>query len=494
MRLYAGWRVKTRRAAPKASTLIESMRDIGYSLETALADIIDNSITAGARRVRLFALPTNSDAMIGILDDGRGMDEEQLFESMRLGSKSPLELREGDDLGRFGLGLKTASFSQCRRLTVVTRNEDGTHCARWDLDDVAKTDDWLVQLPSSIDGIPHADQIGEHGTLVLWEKLDRLVDGGEDSQQYLNQKLDEAANHLSLVFHRFLSGEKGLKKLTIELNGNKLEPFDPFHSDHPATDPGQVEKIRIRDQIVTLQPFTLPHHKKVTPAEWEKYAGAAGYIKNQGFYVYRAKRLIIHGTWFGLARQLELTKLARVKIDMPNGLDIDWKVDVKKASAHPPRVVRNRLRVLVESIGSASKRVFEGPKKRATKDRIPIWRRLQDKNLISYSLDPDNPVLANFMERLGDDTREDFLKILEIIGSTIPVDAIFADIGGSPEQVAGELLSPEAMEHAVVETFKNLSNTGLTKEAILEMLNSNDLFRANWKATQKIIDKYFQGA
>lgn len=487
--------MKTRRAAPKASTLVESMRDIGYSLETALADIIDNSITSGARSVQLFADTANSHAMIAIVDDGRGMDEEELFEAMRLGSKSPLEERKGDDLGRFGLGLKTASFSQCRRLTVVTRNKNGTSCARWDLDKIAKMDDWLIQIPASLDGISFADQLGPQGTLVLWEKLDRLVDGSEEGRQHLVHKLSEAREHLSLVFHRFLAGEKGLKKISIELNGSKLDPFDPFHSAHPATDPGQVERIRVGDQVVTIQAFTLPHHKKVTPGEWEKYAGPAGYIKNQGFYVYRAKRLIIYGTWFGLARQLELTKLARVKIDMPNGLDIDWKVDVKKASAHPPRAVRNKLRILVESIGAASSRVYTSRGKKLTSgNKLPVWRRHQDKNAISYGLNIDHPIFASFMDRLGDDTREDFVKILEMVGSTLPIDAIYADMGGSPERVFGEALSPEAMELAVIETFRNLAATGLSKNQIIEMLKSADLFRTNWEATQKIIDMYEEGA
>lgn len=487
--------MKTRRAAPKASTLIESMRDIGYSLETALADIVDNSIAAGARSVQLFANTAKSHAIIAILDDGRGMDEDELFESMRLGSKSPLEERKGDDLGRFGLGLKTASFSQCRRLTVVTRNGAGTSCARWDLDEIAKTDDWLVQLPASTEGIPFADQLGVHGTLVLWEKLDRLVDGSDDGQHQLVQKLAEAREHLSLVFHRFLAGEKGLKKISIGLNGSELEPFDPFHSAHSATDAGQVEKIRIGTQVVTIQAFTLPHHKKVSPTEWERYAGPAGYIRNQGFYVYRAKRLIIYGTWFGLARQLELTKLARVKIDMPNGLDIDWKVDVKKASANPPRAVRNKLRALVESIGAASSRVYTARGKKLTSNnKLPMWRRQQDKNTISYGLNLDHPVFTSFMDRLGDDTREDFVKILEMVGASLPTDAIYADMGGHPERVAGEILSPEAMRLAVIETFRSLVATGLSKDHILEMLKSADLFRTNWEATREIIVDFEEGA
>ena len=297
--------MRTERAEPRASLLIESMRDVGYSLETALADIIDNSITANAKSVRIFADTSAKHPSLAIIDDGNGMSEAELIRAMQLGSRSPLEIRKGNDLGRFGLGLKTASFSQCRRLTVVTTKSGVTSCARWNLDHVAKCDDWILEIPSDLADVPRLKELGTQGTLVAWQNLDRLVDGSEEGKQQLVVKLDEAMEHLSLVFHRFLAGEKGLKRLKISLNDRDLEPFDPFHSNHPATNPGIVETLRLAGHQVTIQPFTLPHHQKVTPSEWEKYAGAAGYVKNQGFYVYRGKRLIIYGTWFGLARQME---------------------------------------------------------------------------------------------------------------------------------------------------------------------------------------------
>lgn len=482
--------MRTERAAPRASLLIESMRDIGYSLETALADILDNSITAGAKTVRMLADTTSHEPSFGIVDDGEGMDEEELLQAMRLGSQSPLDKRAGDDLGRFGLGLKTASFSQCRRLTIVSRKNGTTVCARWDLKYVSETDDWLVQFPASTKGIPWVSELGAKGTLVVWENLDRLVDATDEGRQLLVTKIDEAMEHISLVFHRFLSGEKGIRKITLSLNGRLLEPFDPFHSSHPATDAGTIEKLRLGGHQVTIQAFTLPHHQKVSPAEWEKYGGRAGYVKNQGFYVYRGKRLIIHGTWFGLARQMELTKLARVRIDMPNSLDIDWKIDVKKASANPPRQVRERLRVLINSIGGASTRVFTTKgRKLLANNKLPVWHRHQNKNQISYGLNPDHPIFTSFMDRLADDTREDFLKIIEMAGSALPVDALIADIGGHPEYVSGEAMSPEAMEHAVVTTFRQLSVGGFTKAQILGMLQAADPFRSRWDLTNQIVQR-----
>ena len=346
---------------PRASILIESMRDIGYSLQTAVSDIIDNSITAGAENIELLADTTSESPAIGILDDGSGMSKDQLIEAMRPGSQSPLDTRSEKDLGRFGLGLKTASFSQCRRLTVLTRKSGTVSCAVWDLDVVAETDEWYVVLPDDFTDIPWAEKLKKDGTLVVWQKLDRLVDSRNDSDRSdLVSAIDETATHLQLVFHRFLKGEKGLEQVRISLNSGPLEPFDPFHSGHPATIRGPVERSQLGNREILIQPFTLPHHKKVTKEEWEHYARPEGYTKNQGFYLYRGKRLIIHGTWFRLAPQTELTKLARVRIDIPNGMDAEWKIDVKKASAQPPPSVREHLRKLVQRIGAVSKRVYEG--------------------------------------------------------------------------------------------------------------------------------------
>jgi hypothetical protein len=472
--------------------LIESMRDIGYTLESALADVVDNSITAGAQNIELFADTNATEPKLAILDDGVGMDEAELIDAMRPGNRSPLDERATNDLGRFGLGLKTASFSQCRRVTVISRKAGQYCCARWDLDSVVEADDWIVELPDHTSGITWADQLGEQGTLVLWEKLDRLSDGGGTTvdQSNLVRRVDEAAQHLELVFHRFLAGEPGLKRVSMKLNNRSLEAFDPFHANHSATIVGPEEKIRVKGHDIVIRAFTLPHHKKVTPSEWLRYEGRSGYLKNQGFYVYRAKRLIIHGTWFGLARQAELTKLARVRIDMPNQLDADWKIDVKKASAQPPPRVRERLRSIIETIGATSKRVYTARgRKLASDSRVPVWRRAQDKNEISYSINPEHPVIANFVSRLPEELRRDFNRLIEMTSAAIPVDSLFADISGQPEKIAGAEISDDSLSHAARTTFLALREAGIAAEDILEMLRTTEPFRSNWEPTLQQISE-----
>lgn len=484
--------MRTFNASPRPSMLIESMRDVGYSLETAVSDIIDNSITAHAKTIRIFADSNTSDIKIGILDDGEGMTKEDLLEAMRLGCRNPLDKRDISDLGRFGLGLKTASISQCRRFTVVTRHDGVTSAVIWDLDHVAKTDKWLVYISNNLTSIPWVDQLNESGTLVVWENLDRLIEKNDSSKGLSNfiRRIDETREHLELVFHRFLSGENGLRKIRILLNERPLEPLDPFHSDHPATITGPIERIRVGNHNVVVQAFTLPHHLKVSPDEWKRYAGRDDYLKNQGFYVYREKRLIIHGTWFGLARQMELTKLARVRIDMPNGLDAEWKIDVKKSSAQPPYQVRERLRRIIDTIGATSKRVYTARgRKLITDSRLPVWNRVQDKNEIVYRINSEHPVLMNFTYRLPDEMKTDFSRILELAGATLPMDALFADLGGAPEKVAGNMISDETLRYTLLTTMKNLQAAGIKQEVICNMLKVSEPFRSNWKRTEEIIDQ-----
>jgi anti-sigma regulatory factor (Ser/Thr protein kinase) len=467
-------------APPSAAALIESMRDFGYSLETAVADIIDNSITAGAKSISIFSSAADSAMRIAIIDDGCGMSSSELRTAMQPGSRNPLEKRSKADLGRFGLGLKTASFSQCRRVTVVSRINGETSAACWDLDLVQERDAWVVQLPSDVSELPWIDRLGKSGTLVLWEKLDRFA--GEASSRddaafntYLNGRLADVVSHLELVFHRFLSGERSLKRVRMDFNSRPLEAFDPFHSDHPATTELPPEEITLRagdrTERIKVQPFVLPYHKKVSASDWAKYAGPGGYLKNQGFYVYRGKRLIIHGTWFGLARQEGRTQLARVRVDISNELDAEWKIDVRKASAQLPFVVRKRLREILEKIEIASRQPIVGRGYVAPIAGVePVWQRAVKHDSVTYSVNPAHPAIEAFSVDLDSETSKKFLGLLQIISAALPIDPIFSDLGSNPEKVRGEPVSHEFIDESMKAVIRRLRADGLSADAITKVL------------------------
>ena len=492
--------MRTHNAAPSASSFLESLRDIGYSLETAVADILDNSITAKATNIQLHLNVLNKSAQIAIIDNGTGMTEKELLEAMRLGSKNPLDSRSKDDLGRFGLGLKTASFSQCRRFTVVTRKDNQLSAALWDMDFVAEQekDEWTLQILEGreLEAISYVDQIPETGTLVLWEKLDRLEDATESTklEDHLYESFDTVRKHIELIFHRFLEGERPYRKVNITINSQMLQPFDPFNSKHPSTNLLPEEVIQVMGAPIKIQPYVLPHHKKISATDWTKYGGDAGYLKNQGFYVYRAGRLIIHGTWFRLAKQAELTKLSRVRVDMPNDLDHLWKIDVKKASAQPPLVVRERLKKIIEKISGASTRVYKQRGKKIVDPTVhALWARRVDKNEIAYEINVEHPAIKGFYEVLDEDQAKRFDALLNVFGEYLPMDSIFHDVAGEAENVVTGNCDKESLKSLMELTCRlyKQQDANISMEVIIDNLKKTEPFKSNWEQTEELLSNEF---
>lgn len=216
---------------PYAPVLMESTRALGYSLESAVADLLDNSISADATNIEIEYRPWD-DPYLYFLDNGHGMLPDETTQAMRYGSNNPLETRDKNDLGRFGLGLKTASLSQCRCLTVISKKSGILSGRRWDLDVIKQRQDWiLLQLNEpQMDEMPGISKLVglDHGTLIIWHKFDRLTSGATSIENAFTNKMNDVRNHLSLVFHRYLAGETGQKRVTISINNQIIKPVDPF--------------------------------------------------------------------------------------------------------------------------------------------------------------------------------------------------------------------------------------------------------------------------
>lgn len=459
--------------------MIEAMRDIGYSLDSAVADIIDNSIAAGAKNIDLRYGWEADLPWIGITDDGCGMSRHELFEAMRPGSKDPRLERDKHDLGRFGLGLKTASFSQCRELTVLTRRAGETHALRWDLDHVAATDKWSITeiLPDDFNSIPAGLPPCEGGTTVVWRKIDRLelAGLGEFGHDAFNELMSNIRQHLARIFHRFLTGEPGIKKIRMGINGTDVEPYDPFAELNIATQKLPAETVLINDSQISMQAFILPHHTKVSAKEYERLAGPEGYLRNQGFYIYRNKRLILWGSWFRMARQEELTKLARVRIDIPNNLDYQWGIDVRKARAHPPLIVRNRLKQVIEKIRAGAKRPYTHRGKVVIEaDCTPVWARKVHNDRIEYVVNDGHPLISDLLNDLSAKERIRVRSILQMLGQTFPAAAFFSDYANAPRQV--EPSQPEAGVLDQLASMLMQSNPGVDPATFEALLRGMDPF------------------
>ena len=482
-------------ATPYAASLIEGHRDFGYSLETALADIIDNAITAHAQSVKLIADTVSEEPWIAIVDNGIGMDETELVESMRLGSKNPTDKRESKDLGRFGLGLKSASFSQCRCLTVLTRQKGRTACARWDLDRVAKHNAWSLEIIDNPELITGYDLMEETGTAIIWENLDRLNGGYKNDvakrADYMNAELSRAEYHLRLVFHRFLEGAK--PRLKLSLNNRPLQPVDPMGSIHAATQKDPEEILSLSKGNVKIRCHTLPHHKRMSLEAWEEIGGPEGHLKSQGLYIYREQRLIIAGGWLGLARQTELTKLCRIAVDIPNTMDAEWKIDVKKASAQLPPVVRERLKKVVERFIGTSKRTYRSRGQRlVAKDRYPIWDRMQKDGQIFFRPNLNHPVFQSFGEQLPEDLREGFERCLRIVGSGLPIETLHAELVGNAESVTADETLANDLEQLVQSLASTLLNNGVSPDDLADTLQNNPFLRVRWDATAPLIKNFLR--
>ena len=460
---------------PRPTPLIESMRNVGYTMETAVADIIDNSIAAKASNVQIFHSCEDGLARLAILDDGYGMTREELIEAMRPGGVGPLQEREIHDLGRFGLGLKTASFSQCRRLTVVTRTLNTTPLSVcWDLDEMK--DRWCLALThgETAYAAPWADALAEKpGTLVLWEKMDKICSSFSSHDIFRDdflKHIELVRNHLALVFHRFLEDKKNYN-FSISVNNQSIRPIDPYFRAYHATQSLQEEFISVRRTKVSVKPFIIPHYSKLKAADYDALKELGGPAATQGFYVYRNRRLLAWGDWFRLRRtKTEASGLARVMVDIPNDLDDLWSLDIKKSSVSPPEVVKRELLRIIDRITDCSVRTYTSRGQRFSAKKYSPWEWDVSNKGVFYHISKNYPIIEALADKLPASERNEFFTLLDIIQKFLPVEAIYNNkLGGNIDYAQmNAAVEPEKCE--IVAAL--LQNHGLSESEISSIIKS----------------------
>jgi hypothetical protein len=348
-------RAKGHELIPSARRLITSLRDMGYDFPAAVADVVDNSIEARATKIDIDVHFDGDDSWVRIADNGTGMKPAQMREALRYGAERDYD--EEEALGKFGLGLKTASMSQCQRLTVASRSSDGRADVRaycWDLEHVVRENAWEIlevgrgERPEGLD----APLRENTGTVVLWQRLDRILGYkhpyGEAAKKRLSTMCRELEQHLAMVFHRYLAGEAGRRRIRIHINGNAVQPWDPFVRHESKTK--QLESLVLRydhDGIrgdILIEPYVLPHQEDF--GSTQEHAAAAGPLKwnrQQGFYIYRANRMIQSGGWSNLRTLDEHTKLARVAVSFDPRLDEAFRINVAKMRVQLPALLREHF-------------------------------------------------------------------------------------------------------------------------------------------------------
>jgi hypothetical protein len=419
---------QTADAVPEAPSMIETFRAIGYNLETAVADIIDNSISAQARNIYINRIWRGGQSFVTIKDDGIGMNSDEIIQAMRPGAQNPLSDRQETDLGRFGLGLKTASFSQCRKLSVLSkRNNSKVAFWSWDLDYVSTCRKWELirwmpdELKNELDDL-------QSGTLIVWSDLDRVLpprtsESDENSKRKFSDSLDKVKNHIAMTFHRFIE-EKTVK---IYWCGHEIEAWNPFCIDEAKT---QVQPTEYVNGGVRMKGYVLPHKNNFSSeGAYKKAEGINGYSAQQGFYVYRGKRLLLAGDWLGLFRKEEHYKLVRIQVDLPNKLDTEWQIDIKKSKAYPPASCRDQLESYAKAVRNIGVEVYRHRgkilKQRAGQNFQPLWLEKKKDNKWSFVINREHLMIQNLKTLAKTKPEQAIETLLKFIEETIPTKTIY---------------------------------------------------------------------
>lgn len=430
-----------------------ALRGVGYSLDTAIADLIDNSIAAGARSISITPRFADGAASLAILDDGCGMTPEVMLEALRFGGAGPTAPRRESDLGRFGLGLKTASLSQARRLTLCSKAAGAVHAMRWDLDHVLQGDGrWEVLEGFAVGSEHYAAQLDQHphGTLVFWE----LVDFGRDREQVdeavFRSELASLAGHLGMVFHRFI--ERGA--LRIRIGAMDVDAWDPFlQTQKPSSTEVGADRIRTAAGDVLVAGFVMPHRDRFSnDREFERAGGPDGWHAHQGFHIYRGDRIVVPGGWLRLGhgkawRRSETSRLARIRVDIPTSADFEWQIDVKKSVARPPASVRPRLERLANDVRERAREVYlhrAANSGGARGGRRPLWLLGNTAGSPKYRIDRSHPAVA--AAESGD--RRALADLLALIEMTLPAENAMTEYKGH-SAASPSVVDPDLMRIAI---------------------------------------------
>jgi hypothetical protein len=414
---------------PNAHLLLSSLRSMGYTEETAIADIIDNCISAAATEIQIRFDWENR--RIIICDNGYGMTEDILLDSMKIGSADPNEQRNRTDLGRFGMGMKTAAFSLGKRLTVLSKENGMVSNACWDLERIEKYNEWKMLILDDEGNIfISANELlseYESGTVVVIDKLDKLIDGNnvKKSEDKFFKIIAKVKKHISLVFHRFIEEDD----IVIKVNDNKIIAWNPFVLENSATQELSKEVCYEGNKVVTIEPYILPHKTKFSSNEdYKKAGGKKGWLQHQGFYIYRNRRLLVYGTWFNIFKKEISYNLARIKLDMESDSDFDWQIDIKKSKAVPPVYVEELLEKVATICAEKSTSVYNsrGTYTKNLNMNIPslsyVWeQRKNSSGKYLFYLNKKHPLLYEIKSSLDEEGKEILNAYLVLIENLSPI-------------------------------------------------------------------------
>lgn len=420
-------------ASPRASSHLKTLQSVGYTLNTAISDIIDNSITAKATEINIFFDTQN--VVLKIEDNGIGMSKSELQENMIIGCKDPFDKRERRDLGRFGSGMKMASFSQAHKLSVITRRHNSDISGIfYDVDEIYKTNKWVMhELEKEELTDTEFDQNYKSGTLVIWNNLVKFKD--RDASEIENEMATNAKNlrdHIALHFHKFLEGPKAIK---IYINKIEIRPVDPFFKNNKGYQEGPQEEAFSPGGKIIIKTHIIPHHDYMTKSEIERFGGLEKIQDGQGIYFYREKRLIFYGGWMGLKPKFTIAKLARVEVEVTSSLDHEWSTDVKKSEMQLPLKAKRLIKKLISLPIKRSTKEYTYRGKKEENNLFWFLRNNERTNDLTYIADTRNTDLNNILAGLSNDKKLEILNYLRELSKSLPLNSIYEKMSSNAKQL-----------------------------------------------------------
>ncbi|MFI0808222.1 ATP-binding protein [Streptomyces echinatus] len=484
-------------AAPDPAGMVASLSSLGYSLEAAVADLVDNSISAKARRIDVEFTWAGWNSWIAVVDDGEGMTSEQLVTAMTVAARGPDTVRTSTDLGRFGVGLKSASFSQARQLTVASSAGGEWSVRTWDLDVVEASGRWLLRRGADTETTALVDRLRDgaaKGTIVIWRRLrgfhsQEVGEADEKVQQQFYAEAERTESHLGMVFARFLTGSG---RRTIRVSGTPVEPWDPFLVTHPSVQRLPVEHLPLGEDSVRVEAFVLPSAQRLSDRAYDRAAGPAGWLGQQGFYVYRRDRLILAGDWLGLPgmRREERFNLARIAVDIPVETDTDWGVDVRKASVVPPVGLRRHLRRIATQARTRAAEVLRHRGRVSARTHgdplLYAWTVKRENGQVSCRINRSHPLVRELLQS-GRDSAPEAKALVRLLEETVPVTALRAlhetDSEDDPVPFGGAAMAPPEAVQVAEQVYRSLVAQGRSPSAArdrIRVMPPFDQMRGFW--------------
>jgi hypothetical protein len=481
-------------ATPNPEYLIKSIAEQGYTLETALADLIDNSISADANSIEIITDIKNGKITLYLADNGNGMTETELYENMRFPSSSIENERQVKDLGRFGLGMKTASFSQTRKFTTISRKYgSGIYSgATWDVKYLQESSQWRILINDEIDisekvsaynKLSNESLIQLEGfkpnTIIVWEglyKFQNFIDLKNLENAFYNEIDNVLAEHLSIVFHRFMTDPK--RQLKIKINNNFLKPFDPFPELGTGIRSMESKKKIFGNELVRIQGFVLP----INSSELENIniwtTPKKALSDLEGIYIYRGGRIIFYGSWNGLIKKSPHLKLARLKLDVGNKQDDKLQLNVAKSNIVIPFELKFTILRTIHELSEQAKIEYANKglrKKSIEKDKPQLINKIYTTKGTQIQINIDSPfvkMLTDDFSKMQLDRFKILIKLIETLFNRmkhVHEDKIMTGV----EEMDG--VNYEQLRDTIIK----LKSLGMTKDDIQETLLNGMGFKFN---------------